>query len=364
MIINVDTNISLPGGRRLTYPLWLCSGIVGVVLLAWLIIPEGYLIGPGREVLTLLLPVWLGGLAIAALNPAWLSHWGNDVLVLPAATWCNAGAVMLAVLAPEKVRLVLLAVPMFSLLYAALHLSRSRLIALVLATGLAYVLVVLYLSFNTPMDAAFEAFSGAYFALMLGGISVLSREILQLRDGLLERNHGLREAMERLQDLALKDELTGLHNRRYIMEVLSRQRALAQRSGQQFTLCYCDLDHFKTINDLYGHAVGDVALREFGKCAQTVVRNVDYVARFGGEEFLLILSGADQRTAQRVATRLCARTRRLWVPGTEDGFEMTVSVGIAAYLPGESIDDLLNRADRALYAAKSDGRDGIVVASP
>ena len=363
MNIDLDRNISLPGAGRLTYPLWVCSGAVGAVLLAWLIIPEGYLTGPGRGVMSMLLPVWLGGLAFAVFNPAWLSRWGSDVLVLPGAIWCNAGAVMLAVLAPEEVRLVLLAVPMFSLLYAALHLSRSRFIALVLATGLAYALVVMYLSFNTPMDAAFEAFSGAFFALMLGAILVLSGEILRLRDGLLERNRGLREAMERLQDLALKDELTGLHNRRYIMEVLSRQRALAQRSGQKFTLCYCDLDHFKTINDLYGHAVGDVALREFGKCAQSVVRNVDYVARFGGEEFLLILTGADQATALQVATRLCARTRQMLVPGTEDGFEMTASIGIAEYRPGESLDDLLNRSDHALYAAKSGGRDRIVVAS-
>ena len=93
-----------------------------------------------------------------------------------------------------------------------------------------------------------------------------------------------------------------------------------------------------------------------------MVRNVDYVARFGGEEFLLILTGADQSTARQVATRLCARTRQMSVPGTEDGFEMTASIGIAEYRPGESLDELLSRSDHALYAAKTGGRDRIVLA--
>ena len=192
---------------------------------------------------------------------------------------------------------------------------------------------------------------------------MLSADIHHLRDTLVARNSGLREAMERMQELALRDDLTGLHNRRYIMEVMQRQKSLADRGQHGFTLCYCDLDHFKVINDKFGHAIGDDALRCFAQCVQSVVRDVDYVARFGGEEFLLLLEDADEQTALQVATRLAERAKQLSVPNTPDDFHMTVSIGIGTYRVGERVDDVLSRADDALYDAKRLGRDRIVIGS-
>jgi diguanylate cyclase (GGDEF)-like protein len=186
--------------------------------------------------------------------------------------------------------------------------------------------------------------------------------VTALRKAFERRRMRLDSAMQKLSDLAMRDDLTGLYNRRYVMEVLTRQKALADRGHVGFTLCYCDLDHFKRINDRYGHQRGDDVLREFGALADQVVRSVDFVARFGGEEFLLVLVDADAEEARRVAARLGDRTRGLPLDARQPEHHLTVSVGIAEFHPGEGIEDVIQRADRALYQAKSSGRDLIVIA--
>ena len=122
------------------------------------------------------------------------------------------------------------------------------------------------------------------------------------------------------------------------------------------------LDHFKLVNDRYGHSVGDQVLKQFADLAGTVVRSMDYVARLGGEEFLLVLVGADERIAMQVAKRLGNGTRVMRIAGSERDFNITVSIGIAKYRLQESISELLDRADQALYEAKRTGRDRAVVA--
>jgi len=208
----------------------------------------------------------------------------------------------------------------------------------------------------------FELCSGLIFGTLVCGVLVLARDIQDKREDLLARNRSLREVIDRLQEMAHRDELTGLHNRRSIMEILARQKGLVDRGNQAFSLCYADIDHFKSINDRFGHAVGDVALRQFAQLAGGVVRSVDFVARFGGEEFLLILVHASEDSAQQVAARLTERARGMRIPGTAEDFMLTVSVGIARYRPGERIDHVLMRADDALYEAKRTGRDRVVVA--
>ena len=343
-------------------PLWVCGGVALCLLLAWAVGRESLLI-PTGSAFPVLFSIWVGGLALALLMNERLPSRQRYAVLFAGSAWGGAGAVALAVIIPSEVRLALLAGPFVVLLYAAAYLARMHMLVLLLGCALAYGLALTVLAMVTEPAWGFELISAVYFALLLGAVLLLSDTMYQMRDSLLERNRGLREAMERLQDLALRDELTALSNRRSILEVLQRQRAVAQREQGQFTVCYCDLDHFKQINDRYGHVVGDAALREFAKCAQSVVRNVDYVARFGGEEFLLVLPGAGEEIARRVCERLASRTRKLWVPGTDDEFRLTVSVGVASYQPTDSVDDILNRADRALYSAKTQGRDRVVLAT-
>jgi diguanylate cyclase (GGDEF)-like protein len=347
--------------RRVFRPAVLFAGLLAYVLFTWTLLRSGQL-HVSESAFQLLIPVWVAGFVLLMFKPFGLQRVEEGHIVLARSIWCNVGAVALAVLVPHTLRLLLLVVPLFSVLYASVHLVGRQVVLVVLATAAVYCLAVLYLLTSNRVDAEFEVLCGLAFALLLGGALLLAAEMQNLRDGLLARNRGLRDAMERLHDMALKDELTGLHNRRSILDVLNRQKALADRGQQAFTLCYCDLDHFKVVNDRYGHAVGDVALRQFAELADAVVRNVDYAARFGGEEFLLVLVDADEDTAYRVSQRLAERTREMWVPGTDPGSVMTVSVGIARYRSGEQVDGVLSRADRALYAAKRAGRDCVQIA--
>jgi diguanylate cyclase (GGDEF)-like protein len=230
-------------------------------------------------------------------------------------------------------------------------------------TWTAYAIGALGLAVFDPSNLRFESLVLLAFSCMLGAMTVMSAEVTALRHAFDRRRDRLNEAMQQLADLAMRDELTGLYNRRYIMDVLSRQKALADRGHLSFTLCYCDLDHFKRINDRYGHQLGDQVLVDFARVTESVVRSVDFVARLGGEEFLLVLVGADEQTAGRVARRLCERTRMMAVIPEDPDFRLTVSVGVAGFRRGERVEDVIQRADRALYEAKSQGRDRIVLGS-
>ena len=185
----------------------------------------------------------------------------------------------------------------------------------------------------------------------------------------------LRKSLEAGLEAAVKDPLTGLFNRRYALPYLERMAKSADSSGRCFALMILDLDHFKTVNDTYGHAVGDAVLREFAQRISKNLRSVDLVARIGGEEFLVAMPDTTLDQARRAAKRLCELTRasafaKDHVPG---GVAASVSVGLALGdfsgptpppgpgKPHEAIPELLNQADIALYDAKTAGRDMVRV---
>ncbi|WP_370045191.1 MULTISPECIES: diguanylate cyclase [Salipiger] len=163
---------------------------------------------------------------------------------------------------------------------------------------------------------------------------------------------------------ALIDPLTGLYNRRYALPHVARlvERATVRNRG--FALLLADLDHFKQVNDRFGHAAGDVVLREVARRLNAILRPSDLVARIGGEEFLVTLPDATAETAHAVAQRLRASVaaRRFTLPGTPARLPVTLSIGLALSGSGAApgADALLERADRALYAAKDAGRDRVM----
>ena len=314
--------------------------------------------------------VWVAGLLFLIAWPTWVRRLNDDNVVFARSVWCSCGAVFLALSIPYAERFLLLMTPIFGVFYAALHLPRRRVVWVLFLSWSLYVVSLVfigagYLSISADAESLvngrFEALSFAAFSIMLVSAMLVSNDIIQVRATLEAQNETLRTVMEQTQELALRDELTGVHNRRYVLEVLARQKALADRGQQRFAVCYCDLDHFKLINDQYGHAAGDEALMAFAKLAQATVRSVDYVARLGGEEFLLVLVGVEDAVAQQVASRLVTRTRELKPNRVKSLGELTVSIGLTSYRARESIDELLRRADAALYEAKQGGRDQVVV---
>jgi diguanylate cyclase len=164
-----------------------------------------------------------------------------------------------------------------------------------------------------------------------------------------------------LAELAARDELTGLFNRRHMSELLAQQRAICQRSGEGFAVALVDLDHFKRINDNHGHAAGDSVLRAFAEQARAAMRGTDTVGRWGGEEFLVIYPRSTAQEAAQGATRLLEQvaTAVVTTPGGEP-LTFTVSIGLTEHLPPETVEALIERADRAMYQAKTQGRNRVV----
>jgi len=308
----------------------------------------------------LLLGVWSAGLVGLLLADA-VAEDSLTRLTFGRALWCNVGVVVTALLVPHPVRLLLLVVPLLGVLFTALRLHRAEMLAVSGATWLTYMAGAGVVVGLGGVDTDLELGLALAFTGMLGAMVMMASEVTDLKVAFERRRERLSDAMEQLAELAMRDELTGLCNRRYVMDVLARQKALADRGHVGFTLCYCDLDHFKRINDRHGHQVGDQALKDFAEIARSVVRSVDYVARLGGEEFLLVLVGADADTAHGVAERLCARSKLLAVVPDDPDYRLTVSVGIATFHRRERVEDVIQRADQALYAAKSAGRDRIVI---
>ena len=180
--------------------------------------------------------------------------------------------------------------------------------------------------------------------------------------GLSIANIRLREA---LRTQSVRDALTGLYNRRYLEEVLEREVRRAARAAQSLGILMIDLDHFKSFNDTYGHEAGDAVLRETGLSLTKGIRAEDFVCRFGGEEFVVILPTADLEASRARGERLRSKMRELTImyQGKSLGI-VTISVGVAAFPEhGTSPKELMASADAALYEAKRGGRDQVVVAS-
>jgi diguanylate cyclase (GGDEF)-like protein len=166
-----------------------------------------------------------------------------------------------------------------------------------------------------------------------------------------------------IHDRAVKDGLTGAYNRRFLDEYLSRRLAEGVRHGHTLSLLLMDLDHFKKLNDRWGHATGDRALIELAGVVNSKIRAGDVLVRYGGEEFVLVLGATDHAGAMIVAERIRAATAeiRMAVPGETEPATVTVSIGVAtAPQHGETASELLLVADRALYRAKDAGRNRVV----
>lgn len=173
---------------------------------------------------------------------------------------------------------------------------------------------------------------------------------------------------------AVFDPLTGLYNRRYAMPHLGRIAAHARDSGRRFAVMALDLDHFKRINDIYGHAAGDAVLIEVADRLRAALRNTDMVARIGGEEFMVIMPSIDKADAQNAALRICGdiSSKPFDIPGNTNQIEVTISIGMAVGGAAhcESADPLevghalLAQADRALYDAKGRGRNRVTLGRP
>lgn len=165
----------------------------------------------------------------------------------------------------------------------------------------------------------------------------------------------------RIRILAMTDDLTKLPNRRHILTFLGDQAKLAYEEEQPLSVIAFDIDHFKVINDKFGHDLGDIALKAVADVANQALRRGDRVGRIGGEKFLVVLPGSTRKSAADIAERLRCSIEVTEVGKLPPGFKMTISLGVCEWNAGhESIEALLKRADKALYEAKNAGRNRVV----
>jgi diguanylate cyclase (GGDEF)-like protein len=166
-----------------------------------------------------------------------------------------------------------------------------------------------------------------------------------------------------LEVLATRDSLTGAHNRRSFLQLAEHELDRARRGTRTVSLLMLDIDRFKSINDTHGHPVGDAVIRTLASTCQSALRSVDVLGRLGGEEFAIVLPETGTEGALRVAERLRQSLAEAEVPEGGKALSFTVSVGVAEWLPGEGLDQLLSRGDQALYAAKNTGRNKVCAAA-
>lgn len=172
----------------------------------------------------------------------------------------------------------------------------------------------------------------------------------------------LKERMEELDRLASTDPLTGLYNRRMFFRRMDEEVARAGRTASPMCLIYVDIDHFKDINDVYGHSSGDAVLQQISRTMTRILRRGDVLGRIGGEEFLILLPDTTGVAGQRIAERLRQRVEHATIYSGDRKLNVTVSAGVfsAADPVGLSIDDMVRVADQALYEAKETGRNKVV----
>lgn len=201
------------------------------------------------------------------------------------------------------------------------------------------------------------------FLLYLGGVVILAlggwiywRERAQHRQ-MRQSNEELRAANNQLAFEASYDELTGSLTRRYFFHRFEQLLEGAQRKNEPMSLIVADLDHFKSINDTYGHAIGDQVLCRFVLVCSSTLRGDDLIGRIGGEEFAILLPGASERDALRVADRIRERCKRESLEGSEPPLRFSASFGITEWQDEDSPMNMVERADMALYRAKRAGRD-------
>lgn len=173
--------------------------------------------------------------------------------------------------------------------------------------------------------------------------------------------NSLREVSEALREAAITDALTGLHNRRYLMERLHEETERASRTRTPYTLAMIDVDHFKAVNDRFGHEAGDCVLQRIAITLRDSVRHYDLCGRWGGEEFLLLLPQTRLGDGLLLAERTRAAIRALRIDLDDAaGVTVSISVGLTEHQPGEALTRSLARADGALLRAKEHGRDQVV----
>ncbi|MFK8032012.1 MAG: diguanylate cyclase [Gammaproteobacteria bacterium] len=238
-------------------------------------------------------------------------------------------------------------------------------LAVIAVAGYGLVILVDYTFLPERLDPSRELLRAGVLTAMLIWATLFAGYVSDLRDKLRRRNRDLSVALDEIGNLASRDDLTKAYNRRFIMDALKLEKSRADRTSSTFSICLLDLDHFKSVNDRYGHLAGDRVLMAFSERIKGTLRGMDLIdqvdvnrffGRYGGEEFIVVLPDTELSGAIRCAERIRQVTEEA---SFDEVSRVTLSAGVSEYRRGDSIEDMLRRADTALYEAKGLGRNQV-----
>ncbi|AJD47596.1 diguanylate cyclase [Isoalcanivorax pacificus W11-5] len=322
----------------------------------------GYMVANGPTLAMLLGGIWAGNLLLTLLVFSGRFRRRRDPsLSLPWNLWLTT-SMMTSAYFMDEFRISIAMLFFAAMLLASFRQSLPGLLIMSIGavSGYLLVLVLVWHNRSVQMNLTLEMLQWLIFCMASVSFVITGVGINALRTNLTAKNRQLGDALMKVREMAIRDELTGLFNRRHIMEVLTQQQALAESGEYRFAVCFVDLDHFKRINDRFGHAAGDEVLRRFAEIARASLREADYTGRLGGEEFVLVLTQSDLDGAAQVAERLRVALAGEDFSALDPALSASVSIGIAAYRVGEELNETLARADRCLYQAKTRGRDQVI----
>jgi diguanylate cyclase len=292
-------------------------------------------------------------------------RFADPSMTMPQMIVAAVGA-MIVIYFTDVVRGIMLLGYIVTILFGVFQFTLRQYILFTLFSLASYSLVIFLLLNHHPENINFkiELLQWVVLAAVLAWFSIVGAYISGLRRRFSEANRELKAALNTINELAIHDDLTKVFNRRHLFGELQRQKALADREMGFFSMALFDLDHFKKANDTYGHLKGDDILKHLIQAVKHEIREVDCLARYGGEEFIIVMNNTDIKEAEGCAERVRKTVEKLKFPGFPDSFSITVSIGITGYKNNETIEQLISRADSALYRAKSAGRNQAIIEYP
>lgn len=361
-----DAALSTDPRRRIRIAQWLISALVYLAsaLVMWFGLRQGWMYGDR-------LVAWCGFVAIgqvgvyATLRAGWSERFADPGL--------TAVQIVLGVIGVEWGYLIcgpVRSMTLFPLLliftFGAFSLDWRRIMWLTAFALISLVACVAALDATRSgvgawsldnADLRLDLTNVSMVMILLPALSLVAARLSSLRSKLRSQRAALTLALKEVQRLATHDELTGLANRRHMQERLAQEQSRFQRLGRPFSVAVIDLDHFKRINDAHGHAGGDAVLRGFAAEATSALRACDLMARWGGEEFLLLMPDTRGPQAQASVLRLLAR-----VHAPNDARPpLSFSAGVTEHRLGEAVTETVARADREMYEAKRSGRTMVML---
>ena len=357
-LLGTDKRQRLRLGRTL-----IAASVFGASMcLQWLAVLLGWAEATGAYWLTGLILCGVS-LTYAAIRSGWSLRLGDPALTLTQSLFAIV-CLAIAYRLNSPIRGAVLMVVPLVLVFSAFTLRPERCRQL---GQLALIPFALAMASGAMFDPArfqpmLELFNFAFCAAVLPAMSILASQLSQMRGDQQRQKRELQAALTELSVVARRDELTGLPNRRFILEWASHELARNRRSGSPWCLAMLDLDHFKRVNDTWGHRTGDDVLVRFAKESARNLRDADFLIRWGGEEFLLAMPDTPLHEGSAVLERLRAQLGKesAWL-GIACG-PVSFSAGLTEYHPSESFEKIVERADAALYGAKVAGRDRCMTA--